>query len=101
MQAAARYLSSQKGLDIQHCCTYDLIWEMANAIKKSTYNAFRESLMRRDALFIDNIWILQNKRRAALAVFALFELFAGKGGLVLIASDLPLSLLLEWSHGKR
>ena len=54
MQAAARYFSVQKGLDILHCCVLDLIQEMVEAIKEAAYTAFRASLMRRDALFIDN-----------------------------------------------
>ena len=101
MQAAARYASAQKGLDILHCCVLDLIQEMVDAIKKGTYHAFRTSLMRLDALFIDNIWLLQNSRQTALAVFSLFEAFADKGGLVMIASDLPPTLLSEWSPAKR
>jgi len=101
MQAVARYASVQKGLDILHCCVLDLIQEMVDAIKKGTYHAFRTSLMRLDALFIDNIWLLQNSRQTALAVFSLFEAFADKGGLVMIASDLPPSLLSEWAHAKR
>jgi len=101
MQAAARYASAQKGLDILHCCVLDLIQEMVDAIKRGTYHAFRTSLMRLDALFIDNIWLLQNSRQTALAVFSLFEAFADKGGLVMIASDLPPSLLSEWAPAKR
>ncbi|MBU2228665.1 MAG: ATP-binding protein [Proteobacteria bacterium] len=101
MQAAARYASAQKGLDILHCCVLDLIQEMVDAIKKGTYHAFRTSLMRLDALFIDNIWLLQSSRQTALAVFSLFEAFADKGGLVMIASDLPPSLLSEWAPAKR
>jgi len=31
---------------------------MVEAIKETAYTAFRASLMRRDALFIDNIWLL-------------------------------------------
>ena len=101
MQSAARYFSVQKGFDILNCCVLDLIQEMVDAIKKGTYCAFRTSLMRLDALFIDNIWLLQNSRQTALAVFSLFEAFAGKGGLVMIASDLPPTLLSEWSPAKR
>jgi chromosomal replication initiation ATPase DnaA len=101
MQAAARYFSVQKGFEILHCCVLDLIQEMVDAIKKGTCHAFRESLMRLDALFIDNVWLLQSRRQAALAVFSLFEAFADQGGLVMIASDLPPSLLSEWSPAKR
>ena len=101
MQAVARYACMQKGLDILNCCVLDLIQEMVDAIKKGTYYAFRTSLMRLDALFIDNIWLLQNSRQTALAVFSLFETFADKGGLVMIASDLPPSLLSEWAPAKR
>jgi len=99
--AVARYASMQKGLDILNCCVLDLIQEMVDAIKKGTYYAFLTSLMRLDALFIDNIWLLQNSRQTALAVFSLFEAFADKGGLVMIASDLPPSLLSEWAPAKR
>jgi chromosomal replication initiation ATPase DnaA len=101
MQAAARYASMQKGLDILHSCVLDLISAMADAIKKGTYHAFRASLMRLDALFIDNIWLLQSRHQTACAVFSLFEAFADKGGLVMIASDLPPTLLSEWSPAKR
>jgi len=80
-----------------HACVSDLVQEMVDAIKKGTYCAFRASLMRLDALFIDNIWLLKNTRQTALAVFSLFEAFADKGGLVVIASDLPPSLLSEWA----
>ena len=73
---------------------------MVDAIKKGTYCAFRASLMRLDALFIDNIWLLQSRRQTACAVFSLFEAFADKGGLVMIASDLPPSLLSEWAPRK-
>ncbi len=93
MQAAACYFSMQKGLDILNCCILDLIQEMVEAIKEAAYTAFRASLMRRDALFIDNIWLLQGRPQTACEVFSLFESFAGKGGLVMIASDLPLSQL--------
>ena len=97
MQAAARYFSVQKGLDILNCCVLDLIQEMVEAIKEAAYTAFRASLMRRDALFIDNLWLLQRRPQTACEVFSLFESFAGKGGLVMIASDLPLSQLSKWS----
>ena len=101
MQSAARYFSVQKGFDILNCCVLDLIQEMVDAIKKGTYCAFRTSLMRLDALFIDNIWLLQSRHQTACAVFSLFEAFADKGGLVMIASDLPPTLLSEWSPAKR
>ena len=101
MQAAARYASVQKGLDILNCCVLDLIQEMADAIKMGTWYACRKTMMRLDALFIDNIWLLQNRRQTALMVFSLFEAFAGKGGLVMIASDLSPSLLSEWIPAKR
>lgn len=101
MQAAVRYFAVQKGLDILNCCVLDLIQAMVDAIKTGTYHAFRTSLMRLDALFIDNIWLLQSRHQTACAVFSLFEAFAGKGGLVMIASDLPPSLLSEWSPAKR
>ena len=101
MQAAARYASVQKGLDILNCCVLDLIQEMADAIKMGTWHACRKTMMRLDALFIDNIWLLQNRRQTALMVFSLFEAFAGKGGLVMIASDLSPSLLSEWIPAKR
>ena len=97
MQAVARYVSVQKGLDILHSCVLDLVSAMVDAIKTGTYHAFRASLMRLDALFIDNIWLLQSSPQTALAVFSLFEAFADKGGLVMIASDLPPSLLSEWA----
>jgi chromosomal replication initiation ATPase DnaA len=101
MREAVRYYSVQKGLNILNCCVLDLIQEMTDAIKRGTYYAFRTSLMQLDALLIDNIWLLQNKRQTAVAVFSLFEAFAGKGGLVMIASDQPPSLLSEWSNAKR
>jgi len=52
-------------------------------------------------MLFDNIWLLQNRRQTALMVFSLFEAFAGKMGLVMIASDLSPSLLSEWSPAKR
>jgi chromosomal replication initiation ATPase DnaA len=97
MQAVARHVSGQKGLATLSCCIWDLVEEMVQAIKKGTYCAFRKSLMRFDALFIDNIWLLRNNRQTAIEVFSLFEAFADKGGLVTIASDLPPSLLAQWS----
>jgi len=70
---------------------------MVRAINMGTYCAFRASLLRLDALFIDNIWLLQRRRETAREVFSLFKAFADKGGLVMIASDLHPSLLAEWS----
>ena len=99
LQAAAHYFSVQKGFDLLHCCVLDLIQEMVDAIKQGTYQAFRAFVMRLDALFIDNIWLLRNRRWTAIELFALFEAFVGKGGLVMIASDLPPSVLSEWAPG--
>ncbi|MBW6487343.1 MAG: ATP-binding protein [Syntrophobacterales bacterium] len=99
LQAAARYFSVQKGFDLLHCCVLDLIQEMVDAIKQGAYHAFRASVMRLDALFIDNIWLLRNRRQTAVELFALFEAFVGKGGLVMIASDLPASALSAWAPG--
>jgi chromosomal replication initiation ATPase DnaA len=78
----------------------DLIQEMVDAIKKGTYCAFRSSLMRLDALLIDNIWLLQSRHHTACVVFSLFKAFADKGGLVMIAGDLPPSLLSKWAPRK-
>ncbi len=97
MRGAARHASVQKGLDILNCCVLDLTQEMVRAINMGTYCAFRASLLRLDALFIDNIWLLQRRRETAREVFSLFKAFADKGGLVMIASDLHPSLLAEWS----
>ncbi len=93
LQATARYFSVQKGFDLLHCCVLDLLEEIVDAIKQGTYHAFRASMMRLDALFIDNIWLLRNRRQTAFEVFSLFEAFVGKGGLIMIASDLPPSVL--------
>jgi chromosomal replication initiation ATPase DnaA len=100
MQAVVRYAFVQKGLDILHSCVLDLISAMTDAIKKGTFHVFRASLTRLDALFIDNIWLLQSRHQTACAVFSLFEAFADKGGLVMIASDLPPSLFSEWAPRK-
>ncbi len=99
MQAVAHYFSVQKGFDLLQCCTLDFIQQLTDAIKQGTYHAFHASMMRLDALFIDNIWLLRNRRHTAIEVFALFEAFISKGGLVMLASDLPPSVLSAWALG--
>jgi len=99
MQAVAHYFSVQKGFDLLHCCTLDFIQQMTDAIKQGTYCAFRASMMRLDALFIDNIWLLRNRRQTAFEVFSLFEAFVGKGGLIMLAGDLPPPVLSAWALG--
>jgi chromosomal replication initiation ATPase DnaA len=97
MQDAARQFAVQKGHHLLHCCVLDLIQEMSDVINRGAFETFHASLMRFDAMFIDNIWLLQRRPNAAGMLFPLFEAFADKGGWVMMADDLSPSLFLKWA----
>lgn len=90
----------QNDFNLLHCCALDLIQKMVDSIKTGSFQTFRAFLMRHDAMFIDDVWLLKKRPRTAHALFSLFESFAEKGGLVVMADDLTPPFFLEWAQGK-